>query len=197
MIDKLKMEWYMVSTVSKKEENVIENLKNKISAEGMNHLFEDFKIFKQPVITSAELLKKSKGKEYKIKMENMYKGYIFVKVVMTDEAWFLIRNTENVTGLVGSSGKGTKPTPISERQIQKSIEMEKLKNQEFKDLEYKNPFEIGVMVQIVQGSFTGEKGKIIETDIENQLAIVEIESFGRKVPTEFSYKALSTITNNN
>ncbi|MGL5590676.1 MAG: transcription termination/antitermination protein NusG [Metamycoplasmataceae bacterium] len=197
MIDKLKMEWYMVSTVSKKEENVIENLKNKISAEGMNHLFEDFKIFKQPVITSAELLKKSKGKEYKIKMENMYKGYIFVKVVMTDEAWFLIRNTENVTGLVGSSGKGTKPTPISERQIQKSIEMEKVKNQEFKDLEYKNPFEIGVMVQIVQGSFTGEKGKIIETDIENQLAIVEIESFGRKVPTEFSYKALSTITNNN
>ncbi|MGL5617553.1 MAG: transcription termination/antitermination protein NusG [Metamycoplasmataceae bacterium] len=197
MSDKLKMEWYMVSTVSKKEENVIENLKNKISAEGMNHLFEDFKIFKQPIITSAELLKKSKGKEYKIKMENMYKGYIFVKVVMTDEAWFLIRNTENVTGLVGSSGKGTKPTPISERQIRKSIEMEKLKNKEFKDLEYKNPFEIGVMVQIVQGSFTGEKGRIIETDIENQLAIVEIESFGRKVPTEFSYKALSTISNNN
>ncbi|MGL5205514.1 MAG: transcription termination/antitermination protein NusG [Metamycoplasmataceae bacterium] len=197
MSDKLKMEWYMVSTVSKKEESVIENLKNKISAEGMNHLFEDFKIFKQPIITSAELLKKSKGKEYKIKMENMYKGYIFVKVVMTDDAWFLIRNTENVTGLVGSSGKGTKPTPISERQIRKSTEMEKLKNQEFKDLEYKNPFEIGVMVQIVQGSFTGEKGRIIETDIENQLAIVEIESFGRKVPTEFSYKALSTISNNN
>ncbi|MGL5308908.1 MAG: transcription termination/antitermination protein NusG [Metamycoplasmataceae bacterium] len=197
MSDKLKMEWYMVSTVSKKEENVIENLKNKISAEGMNHLFEDFKIFKQPIITSVELLKKSKGKEYKIKMENMYKGYIFVKVVMTDEAWFLIRNTENVTGLVGSSGKGTKPTPISERQIKKSIEMEKLKNQQFKDLEYKNPFEIGVIVQIVQGSFTGEKGRIIETDIENQLAIVEIESFGRKVPTEFSYKALSTISNNN
>ncbi|MGL5204953.1 MAG: transcription termination/antitermination protein NusG [Metamycoplasmataceae bacterium] len=197
MSDKLKMEWYMVSTVSKKEENVIENLKNKISAEGMNHLFEDFKIFKQPIITSVELLKKSKGKEYKIKMENMYKGYIFVKVVMTDEAWFLIRNTENVTGLVGSSGKGTKPTPISERQIEKSIEMEKLKNQQFKDLEYKNPFEIGVIVQIVQGSFTGEKGRIIETDIENQLAIVEIESFGRKVPTEFSYKALSTISNNN
>ncbi|MGL5732875.1 MAG: transcription termination/antitermination protein NusG [Metamycoplasmataceae bacterium] len=197
MSDKLKMEWYMVSTVSKKEENVIENLKNKISAEGMNHLFEDFKIFKQPVITSAELLKKSKGKEYKIKMENMYKGYIFVKVVMTDEAWFLIRNTENVTGLVGSSGKGTKPTPISERQIRKSIDMEILKNKEFQDLEYKNPFEIGVIVQIVQGSFTGEKGRIIETDIENQLAIVEIESFGRKVPTEFSYKALSTISNNN
>lgn len=193
----LKMEWYMVSTVSKKEENVIENLKNKISAEGMGHLFEDFKIFQQPIITSAELLKKSKGKDYKIKMENMYKGYIFVKVVMTDEAWFLIRNTENVTGLVGSSGKGTKPTPISERQIKKSKDMEKLKNKEFKDLEYKNPFEIGVVVQIVQGSFTGEKGKIIETDMENQLAIVEIESFGRKVPTEFSYKALSTIASNN
>lgn len=197
MNKKLKMEWYMVSTVSKKEENVIENLKNKISAEGMGHLFEDFKIFQQPVITNAELLKKSKGKEYKIKMENIYKGYIFIKVVMTDEAWFLIRNTENVTGLVGSSGKGTKPTPISERQIQKSRDMEKFKNQEFQDLEYKNPFEVGVIVEVVQGSFTGEKGKIIETDMENQLAIVEIESFGRKVPTEFSYKSLSAIQNNN
>ncbi len=193
MNNKLKMEWYMVSTVSKKEEHVIENLKNKISAEGMSHFFEEFKIFQQPIITNAELLKKSKGKDYKIKMENIYKGYIFIKTVMTDEAWFLVRNTENVTGLVGSSGKGTKPTPISERQIQKSRDMEKLKNAEFEDLKYQNPFEAGVLVEVVQGSFTGEKGKVIETDIENQLAIVEIESFGRKVPTEFSYKALSSI----
>jgi transcriptional antiterminator NusG len=71
--------------------------------------------------------------------------------------------------------------------------MEKLKNAEFEDLKYQNPFEAGVLVEVVQGSFTGEKGKVIETDIENQLAIVEIESFGRKVPTEFSYKALSSI----
>ncbi len=193
MNNKLKMEWYMVSTVSKKEEDVIENLQNKISAEGMGYLFEDFKIFQQPVITNVELLKKSKGKEYKIKMENIYKGYIFVKMIMTDEAWFLVRNTEHVTGLVGSSGKGTKPTPISEKQIQKSKDMETLKQKQFKDLEYKNPFEINVNVEIIQGSFTGEKGKIIDTDIENQLAIVEIESFGRKVPTEFSYKSLVAI----
>ncbi len=194
MNNKLKMEWYMVSTVSKKEEHVIENLQNKISAEGMGHLFENFKIFQQPIITNAELLKKSKGKEYKIKMENIYKGYIFVKMIMTDEAWFLVRNTENVTGLVGSSGKGTKPTPISERQIKKSKDMEILKQNQFKDLEYKNPFEIGINVEVIQGSFTGEKGKIIDTDIESQLAIVEIESFGRKVPTEFSYKSLIAIS---
>lgn len=193
MSGKLKMEWYMISTVSKKEESVIENIKNKILADGMEHFFEEFKIFKQPVITSAELLKKTKGKEYKIKMENIYKGYIFIKMAMTDEAWFSVRNTENVTGLVGSSGKGTKPTPISEKQIQKSRNMEKLRQEEFKDMEYKNPFELGKLVQVVHGSFTGEKGKIIETDMENQLAIVEIESFGRKVPTEFSYKNLSTI----
>jgi transcriptional antiterminator NusG len=71
--------------------------------------------------------------------------------------------------------------------------MEALKKSEFQDLEYQNPFEAGVLVEVVQGSFTGEKGKVVETDSENQLAIVEIESFGRKVPTEFSYKALSTI----
>jgi len=113
MNNKLKMEWYMVSTVSKKEKTVIETIKNKISSEGMQYFFEEFKIFEQPIITNAELLKKSKGKEYKVKMENIYKGYIFIKMVMTDEAWFSVRNTEYVTGLVGSSGKGTKPTPIS------------------------------------------------------------------------------------
>ena len=197
MNNKLKMEWYMISTVSKKEEHVIENLKNKISAEGMDIFFEEFKIFQQPVITNVELLKKSKGKDYKVKMENIYKGYIFIKTVMTDEAWFLVRNTENVTGLVGSSGKGTKPTPISERQIQKSRDMEALKNKEFQDLKYQNPFEIGSIVEVVNGSFTGEKGKVIETDVENQLAMVEIESFGRKVPTEFGYKALAAIKMNN
>jgi transcriptional antiterminator NusG len=76
----------MISTVSKKEDHVIENLKNKISAEGMSHLFEEFKVFEQPIITNAELLKKTKGKDYKVKMENIYKGYIFIKTVMTDEA---------------------------------------------------------------------------------------------------------------
>lgn len=193
MNSKLKMEWYMVSTVSKKEEIVISTIKNKILAEGMSHFFEEFKIFEQPIITNAALLKKSKGKEYKIKMENIYKGYIFIKMLMTDEAWFSVRNTEYVTGLVGSSGKGTKPTPISEKQIQKSINMEILKQKEFKDLEYKNPFEVGNIIEVIQGSFTGEKGKVVETDVENQLAIIEIESFGRKVPTEFSYKSLSPI----
>ncbi len=193
MNNKLKMEWYMVSTVSQKEKIVIDTIKNKILVEGMSHLFEEFKIFMQPVITNAELLKKTKGKEYSVKMENIYKGYLFIKMIMTDEAWFAVRNTEYVTGLVGSSGKGTKPTPISLRQIQKSIDMEILKKKEFKDLEYKNPFEVGCVIEVTNGSFSGEKGKIIETDAEHQLAIVEIESFGRKVPTEFSYKLLSLI----
>ncbi|MGL4343036.1 MAG: transcription termination/antitermination protein NusG [Metamycoplasmataceae bacterium] len=189
-----KEQWYMISTVSTKEENVIESLKRKIEIEGMEHYFFDFKIFQEKTISPTELQKKTEGKEYKIKKTNMYKGYIFVKMIMTDEAWFLVRNTEYVTGLIGSSGKGAKPTPVSERQIKKSFDMEQKKSEDFEKMEYTNPFTIGTHVKISYGSFNGEKGIVVESNPKKRIAIVDIEVFGKKVPTEFPFRALKLIS---
>lgn len=189
----IKTEWYMISTISGKEEKVVESLKNKTEEAGMVHLFEEYKIFFIPSISTNELIKKAQGVSYKTKKENLYKGYIFIKMLMTDEAWFLVRNTEYVTGLVGSSGKGAKPTPISTREFRKMLEKQEQRIKEFESIEYENPYQIGIEVKIKEGSFKNERGKIIETNFDNLTALVEIQTFGRKVPTEFPYSNLQII----
>ncbi|SYV90377.1 transcription antitermination protein NusG, partial [Metamycoplasma alkalescens] len=79
--------WYMISTVSGKEDNVIEALKNKISSQGMSDFFKDIRIFKMPHLSSKELEKKTRGEEFTVKYINIYKGYIFINMIMTDESW--------------------------------------------------------------------------------------------------------------
>lgn len=191
----MKKEWYMISTISGKEAKVIETLLNKIKSESMEDKFDEIKMFDIPTITDKELIKKAQGKEAKVVYQNMYKGYIFVKTEMTDEVWFMIRNTDSVTGLIGSSGKGAKPSPISQREIDKMIKARQAKIEEFDNQEYHNPYMIDVIVKIKDGPFKEETGKIIETNFDNQTATVEIKTFGRITSIEFPYKKLNIIKN--
>ena len=186
-------EWYMISTITGKEQKVVESLKTKVETLGMQEYFDEFKIFWIPSISTNELIKKAQGAKFKTKQENLYKGYIFIKMHMSDEAWFLVRNTEYVTGLVGSSGKGAKPTPISLREFKKMLQKQEEKIKEFETIEYKNPYQEGIEVKVKDGSFKDERGFILETNFENLTAIVEIQTFGRKVPVEFPYSNLQII----
>ncbi|BAP39535.1 transcription termination/antitermination protein NusG [Metamycoplasma canadense] len=182
--------WYMISTVSGKEDNVIEALKNKISSQGMTDFFKDIRIFKMPHLSSKELEKKTKGEEYTVRYVNIYKGYIFLKMIMTDESWYLVRNTQYVTGLIGSSGKGAKPTPISERTFVKMVEKEKKLIEKFESGDIETAFKEGTIVRVKTGIYKDEVGEIIKNNDIDQKAFVNIEQFGRKVPTEFSYNDL-------
>ncbi|MGX9339398.1 transcription termination/antitermination protein NusG [Mycoplasma sp. 332] len=182
--------WYMISTVSGKEDNVVEALKNKISSQKMEDFFKDIRIFKMPHLSSKELQKKSRGEEYNIKYVNIYKGYIFLNMIMTDESWYLVRNTQYVTGLIGSSGKGAKPTPISENTFEKMVEKERILIEKFEAGDIETAFKEGIIVKIKSGIFKGEVGEIIRNDDIEQKAFVNIEQFGRKVPTEFSHNDL-------
>ncbi|ADE19441.1 transcription termination/antitermination protein NusG [Mycoplasma crocodyli] len=194
-----KFNWYMVSTVSGKEDRVVEALKNRIIAEEVSHSFDStatengaFKIFKKPVLTPKEAEKKLKGEEYKIKWANMYPGYIFIKMDMTDEAWFVIRNTQFVTGLIGSSGKGAKPTPVPEKEIRKSLIQEDKALEDYKTGKYLVEFKADEIVEVIDGPYQGEKGPILSIDHNKQTAIIELESFGKKVPVELEYKLLKS-----
>lgn len=193
----MKKEWYMVSTISGKEDNVVESLKNKIETSGMQDYFGEFKVFWVPTISPAELIKKAQGMLFRTRKDNLYKGYIFINMNMSDDAWFLVRNTEYVTGLVGSSGKGAKPTPISNREYRKMLDRQEQKIKEFNEIEYKNPYQEGVKVKIKEGSFKNEQGVIVETNFDSLTAVVEIQTFGRKVPTEFPYSNLQIIDEQN
>ncbi|MGP1451744.1 MAG: transcription termination/antitermination protein NusG [Metamycoplasmataceae bacterium] len=190
-----KFAWYMISTVSGKEDLVIESLKNRIIAELVEECFDmtatkengAFKIFKKPTLTSRELVKKQNGEDYKIKWVNMYGGYIFIKMLMTDDAWFVIRNTQYVTGLIGSSGKGAKPTPVSQKEINKMFDAEKRAMEEFKLEKTFSKFKKDDLLEVVEGPFKGEIGKVLECNDVQKTVQIELEIFGKRTPTDLSY----------
>ena len=107
----LKKEWYVVNTYSGHENKVKEKLEMRASSMGM----EDY-IYRVVVPAQKEVVVKN-GKEVE-KESKMFPGYILVEMVMTDEAWFIVRNTPGVTGFIGSSGRGAKPFPVPKEQIE-------------------------------------------------------------------------------
>ncbi|WP_373590370.1 transcription termination/antitermination protein NusG [Metamycoplasma equirhinis] len=123
-------------------------------------------------------------------MTNNSWGYIFINMVMTDDSWYLVRNTQYVTGLIGSSGKGAKPTPISDRKFKTMIQVEENLTKKFESGDIETAFKEGTLVRVINGVFSGEIGDIIKNNDQTQKAFVNIEQFGRKVPTEFSYEDL-------
>ena len=188
-IDKNK-KWYMITTISGREEKVIESLKNRVESEGMEHIFEEFKVMLVPHLTPKELEKSLVGEEYKIKMKSLFPGYIFIKMDMTNEAWFIVRNTQYVTGLVGSSGQRAKPTPISPLEMRKMEKKVAKITEDFHAGKGRTPFKEGVLVEIIDGPTKGQIGPILEASDEKQVAVVELVMFERKTPTQIEYKNL-------
>lgn len=193
-MDKSKFSWYMISTVSGKEELVVESLKNRIIAEVVEENFDmdatetgAFKIFKKPTLTSREAQKRIKGEEYKVKWVNMYGGYIFIRMLMTDRAWFVVRNTQYVTGLIGSSGKGAKPTPVSQKEIDKMFLAEEKAMIEFKENKGIAKFDVNDILEVIEGPFKGQVGKVLRTNEQQSKVELEIEVFGKRTPVEFEY----------
>lgn len=182
--------WYMITTISGKEEKVIESLKNRVISEQMQDIIEDFEAMMVPTISPKEYEKKMNGEEFKVKNKNLYPGYIFIKMDMTNEAWFIVRNTQYVTGLVGSSGQRAKPTPVS------NIEMRKMKERvakmiaDFEAGKIAPAFSEGEIVEIIDGPTKGQYGPVLSVNVDRQVAVVELILFERKTPAEIEFKNL-------
>ena len=107
----MEKQWYVVNTYSGHENKVKEKLEMRASSMGM----EDYIL---RVVVPEETVIDNNGKEKKVKL---FPGYILVEMIMTDEAWFIVRNTPGVTGFIGSSGKGAKPFPLTPTEVDKIL----------------------------------------------------------------------------
>ncbi len=161
--------WYVIHTYSGYEDAVAKNLKQRIESLGM----ED-KIFN--VIVPKEKKIKIKDGKRKATEEKIYPGYVLVEMIVTDDSWYVVRNTPNVTGFVGS---GTTPVPVSQDEI------EILKNRmEVESPQYKIEVKIGDSVKITDGPFKDFDGKVSEIDDERGKIKVLVNMFGRDTPVE-------------
>ena len=134
-------------------------------------------IFRVIVPETTEIeIKDGKQKE---KVKKMFPGYVLVEMIMTDEAWFVVRNTPGVTGFLGSSGKGAKPFPLFPHEIEKIL---KTMGMSLKEVVV--DFNVGDKVKITDGPFKLMNGKIEEIDKENSKATVIIDLFGQETTVE-------------
>lgn len=162
----------MLHTYAGYEEAVARNLRQRIESMSM----ED-KIFSVLVPTEKKI--KIKGGKRHVVEEKIYPGYVLVEMIVTDDSWYVVRNTPRVTGFIGA---GTVPTPISEAEIdslQKRMGVEEPK--------YKIDVEIGDAVKIVDGPFKDFDGKIAEIDEKKGKIKVLVSMFGRETPVELDF----------
>jgi transcriptional antiterminator NusG len=170
--------WYVINTYSGHENKVKNNLERRI--ESMN--MQDF--IKQVIVAEEEVpVLKDNIPTGKMRIKNIYPGYVFVEMIMTDEAWFVIRNTPGVTGFVGSSGKGTKPFPVPQEEIDTMLKKIGIVNKEM----YTN-YTIGTDVKVLRGPLSGSSGKIESVDSERGVVIVSAIFFGRVNKVELNFQ---------
>jgi transcriptional antiterminator NusG len=173
-----KKQWYVLHTYSGYEDAVAYNLKQRIESLDMGD-----KIFN--VLVPKEKKIKIRGGKRKIIEEKVYPGYVLVEMVVTDDSWYVVRNTPRVTGFIGS---GTTPVPISSEEI-KHLQ----KRMGVEEPTYKIDVEVDEAVKITDGPFKDFDGKISEVDKARGKVKVLVNMFGRETPVELDFLQVKKI----
>ncbi len=182
MIDtKIGRAWYVVQSYSGCENAVKTNIERRIESMNMGD-----KIFNVLVPEEIKLEKKKNG-EYKEVVTKPFPGYVFIDMEVTDETWFMVRNTPMVTGFLGSSGKGTKPVPLSQEEIDPILKLCGVTK------ERKIDINVGDKVKINSGPFQNQIGRVEEIDEDKELVKILIDVFGRLTPTEVGFDSIEKI----
>ncbi len=182
-MSELKSEWYVVNTYSGHENKVKNNLEMRSASMGMaDYIFR--------VIVPEQVEIEYKDGEEKKKVKKSFPGYVLVEMIMTDESWYVVRNTPGVTGFIGSSGGGAKPIPLFPEEVEPILESMGLSSTV---VNTKVDLEVGDYVELLDGAFSGMKGKIEELNMEEQVVVVAIDLFGQLTPVDIDYSNLRKV----
>lgn len=162
-------QWYAIHTYSGYEEKVAESIRQRADSLDMKD-----KIF-QVLVPKEKMIEIKNGKR-KVVEKRIFQGYVLVQMKMSEDAWYIVRNTPNVTGFVGT---GTDPTPVSNDEMEKI--MKRMGREEPK---HKIDYAVGDVVSITDGPFKGFDGAINEVDEQKGKLKVLVNMFGRETPVE-------------
>ena len=177
--------WYVVNTYSTHERKVADYLQKRVESMGLQQLIFRIVVAEQEV----PVMDRETGlPTEKTRMKNLYPGYVFVEMIMTDYAWYVVRNTPGVTGFVGSSGKGTKPFPIPREQIEPVLKRMGMVDESMYD-RYKE----GDPVKVIHGPFEGTEGNILSINRETGAVVVETYFFGKSTNVEIDFSEIEKI----
>ncbi|PLS15527.1 transcription termination/antitermination protein NusG [Bacillus sp. M6-12] len=167
--------WYVVHTYSGYENKVKTNLEKRVETMGMQD-----KIFRV-VVPEEEETEVKNGKK-KVLKKKVFPGYVLVEIIMTDDSWYVVRNTPGVTGFVGSAGHGSKPTPLLPEEIDFV-----LKRMGMEERRMEINLELGETVRVKEGPFANFTGSVEELDKDKSKVKVLVNMFGRDTPVELDF----------
>ncbi len=171
--------WYAIHTYSGYEEAVADNLKRRIDSFGMQD-----KIFN--VLVPIEKKIKIKNGKRKLVEEKIFPGYVLVEMIVTDDSWYIVRNTPSVTGFIGT---GTTPSPLSKEEVDYLVK----RSGTAEEPAYQIDIQVGSPVKIGDGPFKGFEGKVIEIDGSRGKVKILVSMFGRETPLELDFTQIKKI----
>ncbi len=166
--------WYVVHTYSGHENKVKVNIEKLVESRGMQDLILD-------VVVPTEDRVEIKNGQRKIKTKKMFPGYVLVKMIVTNESWYLVRNTQGVTGFVGH---GSNPVPLTLEEVRR-MGIEKI----YIDLD----IHIGDTIKVINGPFENFMGTVEEVNAEKQTLRAKVSMFGRETPTTLPVSQVRTV----
>ena len=177
----MKKEWYVVTTVTGYEYKVKEKLEMMINSMELHKNIYRVVVPEQKIVEVKDGVKKEKIKK-------MLPGYVLVEMVMSDEAWYIVRNTPGVTGFIGSSGKGAKPIPLLPNEVDDILGKMGLSR-----IDASKELEPGKKVRILEGPFKDMEGTIESVDMKTQKLNVNVDLFGQVTKVEVDLVDISSI----
>ena len=177
----MEKQWFVVNTYSGHENKVKENLLMRAESMGMQDYIYRVVVPMQKVVEEKDGVRKEKEKK-------MFPGYILVEMVMTDEAWYIVRNTPGVTGFIGSSGKGAKPTPLQPYEVDKVLSTMGISR-----IDAEKDMKVGTKVNIVDGPFKDMVGTIDTIDVKTGKAELTVDLFGQETSVEVELSQIAKI----
>ena len=166
--------WYVVHTYSGYENKVKTDLEKTIK----NRELEDF--FFDIIVPMEEQIEIKDGKR-KTNLKKVFPGYVLIKMIVTEESWYIVRNTRGVTGFVGS---GTDPIPLTDEEI---------RAMGFEDVPVNVDYDVNEQVQIMNGAFEGFVGTVQEINKEKNKVKVLVSTFGRETPVELEFSQVKKV----
>ncbi len=173
MADTNQAKWYVVHTYSGYENKVASDLATMVESRGMQDLIQDIKI-------PTEIVTEVKDDKTREVERKIFPGYVLIKMIVTDDSWYVVRNIRGCTGFVGP---GSKPVPLTEAEVA-SLGVEK----HSVEVGYK----VGDSVKIISGPLEGYSGKVQSLDTANNNVCVVLSMFGRETPVELELDQIST-----
>ncbi|HUS41011.1 MAG TPA: transcription termination/antitermination protein NusG [Pirellulales bacterium] len=171
----VKKDWYILKVQSNREDSIADALKRRVKVAGMDEHFDE-------IIVPVEMITEFKGGKKKVAKRKLYPGYIVVHMAITEETWFLVRETPGIGDFTGSAGR---PTAMLPKEVARIVPKDE--DVESEEPKLQIPVAIGERVKITEGTFGNFEGEVDSVDTTNGRVTVMINIFGRSTPVELEY----------